>query len=500
MSRTGRKGLNWFLASATVVGVIIAMGAAGCAAQPVPAPPSLNVSGSSVYNPAIWGRSYPDEYRTWLKTQNDRPRGKSVYKRGGAGGATYDKLSEYPYLALLYAGWGFGVEYNEPRGHMHMLNDQVEIDKSRLKSGGVCLTCKTPYSPKMFAEKGPALFSMPYEQAAALITSKDGRIGPTCVDCHDPANMELKPLRTADLEQLRTLGKTDLNYGDIRSLVCAQCHSSYIITRDLDMKANGLILPWKYGAWGALSVEGMIAEIENDPANLEWKQSVTGLKLGFIRHPEYEMYSNGSTHWAKSVACSSCHMEINKNARDESYFSHNVISPLATDMRQCLDCHVNLNATQLRSAALTIQKESVREMNTAGYATAVAAKLIERVNALKTSGVDIDSTRLASATADYRQAFYRVVFLAAENSVGFHNPAEAHRIARDAAQYASRAQQSLSVILADAGAPPPATIDLELTKYLDNRGDKKLEFDPSLEFKDAGAFPDILLMSYKKGL
>lgn len=499
MKRFGSGHPNRLLAIAAVAGIAIAMVLSGCNAQPAPAPPSLNVSGSSVYDPSVWGRSYPDEYRTWLKTQDNRPTGKSVYKRGGAGGKSYDKLSEYPYLALLYNGWGFAVEYNEPRGHMHMLNDQAAIDKSRLKSGGVCLTCKTPYSPKMFADQGTALFSMPYDQAAGLITSRDGRIGPTCVDCHNNANMVLKPLRTADLEQLKTLGKTDLNYGDMRSLVCAQCHSSYIITRDSAMKATGLILPWKYSAWGGLSVEGMIAEIESDPANLEWKESVTGLKLGFIRHPEYEMYSSGGTHWSKSIACSSCHMEINRNAGEEPYFNHNVISPLETDMRQCRDCHPSSSAARLRSAVLTIQKESVRQMNTAGYATAVAAKLIERVNALKASGKSIDSARSASATADYRQAFYRVVFLAAENSVGFHNPAEAHRVARDAAQHASRSQQSLRAILVDAGAPPPATIDLELTKYLNDRGDKKLKFNPSLEFTDADAFPDIPLLAYKKG-
>ena len=50
-------------------------------------------------------------------------------------------------MALLFNGWGFGVEYNEPRGHYYMLIDQLEIDPSRLKAGGVCLTCKSPYVP-----------------------------------------------------------------------------------------------------------------------------------------------------------------------------------------------------------------------------------------------------------------------------------------------------------------------------------------------------------------
>jgi formate-dependent nitrite reductase cytochrome c552 subunit len=28
-----------------------------------------------------------------------------------------DKLDKYPFLALPYNGWGFGIEYREPRGH-----------------------------------------------------------------------------------------------------------------------------------------------------------------------------------------------------------------------------------------------------------------------------------------------------------------------------------------------------------------------------------------------
>ena len=61
----------------------------------------------------------------------------------------------------LFNGWGFGVEYNEIRGHYYMLIDQLEIDPSRLKAGGVCLTCKTPFAPKLMKEMGAELFQRP---------------------------------------------------------------------------------------------------------------------------------------------------------------------------------------------------------------------------------------------------------------------------------------------------------------------------------------------------
>jgi len=381
-----------------------------------------------------------------------------------------------------------------------MLADQESVDKSRLKSGGVCLTCKTPYESQLFGDKGSALFSMPYDQANALIPAQNGRVGPTCIDCHDPDNMDLRPIRIADVEELARLGKTDLNYGDMKSLVCGQCHSSYIIPRDAGMKSVSLELPWRNGAWGDLSVEGMIAQIEGDPANLEWKQSITGMKLGFIRHPEYEMYSRGSTHWSKSVSCGSCHMEKAWNEQDAKYTDHNVISPLDSDMSQCLDCHSTSSAAKLRQAVLSIQKEIVGEMNTAGYATAVAAKLIERVNGMKAAGADVDEDNLNKASASYRQAFYRVVFLAAENSAGFHNPPEARRIARDAVRHASDAQLLLINVITGAGAGAPTFVNLDLPKYLKNRGDKNLNLDVALEYKETSLFSDIKLLPYIKGI
>ena len=102
----------------------------------------------------------------------------------------YDKLSEFPYMALLFNGWGFGVEYNEPRGHYYMLIDQLEIDPSRLKAGGACLTCKTPYAPKLMQEMGVKYFSDPYLDVHSKIPVQFQKMGVTCIDCHDNKTMD----------------------------------------------------------------------------------------------------------------------------------------------------------------------------------------------------------------------------------------------------------------------------------------------------------------------
>jgi len=123
------------------------------------------------------------------KTGEPTPVGKSKYKKGNDGGVTYDKLSEFPFLALLFNGWGMGVEYNEPRGHLNMRKDQSLADPSRLKSGGVCLTCKTPYAVQLEQKMGKDYYSKLYDAVLAEIPKEHQDLGVACIDCHDHKDM-----------------------------------------------------------------------------------------------------------------------------------------------------------------------------------------------------------------------------------------------------------------------------------------------------------------------
>lgn len=139
-----------------------AMSMAAC--QPPKAEPVKTYSiADGDFDPANWGKAYPYEYDLWLKTKDPKPAGFSNYKAGfDQQNSHYDKLSEFPYMPLLFNGWGVGVEYNEPRGHYYMVIDQLEVDPSRLKAGGTCLTCKSPYAPKLMQEIGVNYFSDHY--------------------------------------------------------------------------------------------------------------------------------------------------------------------------------------------------------------------------------------------------------------------------------------------------------------------------------------------------
>lgn len=458
---------------------------AGC--QPPRSEPVKTASiPDNVIDPAAWGKVYPTEYEMWKATGDPTPAGKSTFKKGfDTDKVTYDKLAEFPYMALLFNGWGFGVEYNEPRGHAHMLRDQLEVDPSRVKAGGVCLSCKTPYAPSLQHAKGADYYSKPYKEVLAAIPEQHRTLGVACSDCHDNKDMSLKISRgftlTAALKDM-SVDADKLTRQEKRSIVCAQCHVTYVIPKDKDMKSVGLYFPWQGSSWGGISVENVIKKIRSDDANREWKQNVTGFKLGFIRHPEFELYSNNSVHWKAGAACADCHMPYTKVGVNK-VSDHRVMSPLKNDMKACVQCHTE-GADWLKGQVTAIQERTVAMMNRSGYATATVAKLFEIAHKAQGEGKQIDKNLYDKAKDYYEEAFYRGVYIGAENSVGFHNPTEAMRNLGDATAFAGKAEGLLRQALAQAGVNVPIKVDLELKKYLDQRGEKKLMGNPAFELRD----------------
>ena len=468
-----------------IVSVMLAAMAisSGCSPKKMESPKTAAVE-DGIVDPAEWGKVYPLQYELWKQTGEPNPAGKSKYKKGNDVGGRVDKLDEYPFLAVLYNGWGMGSEYTEPRGHQHMIQDQLEVDPGRYKAGGSCLTCKTPYAPQLEKQMGKAYFSTPYKEVLARLPKDQQSLGVACIDCHDSRGMALKISRGFTLgKALVKIGvdETKLTAKENRTLVCAQCHVSYIITKDKEMHSTDVVFPWNNSKVGNITVENIIAQIKSSPVNLEWTQSVTGFKLGFIRHPEYELFSNNSPHWTNDVSCADCHMPT-VTVDGKKISDHRIMSPLKNDLVACAACH-NEKPQELRDKILAIQDNTMVVYLKAGYATATDAKLFEMANRVEASGKKIDKIRYAQAREEYEQAFYRVVFIGAENSNGFHNPKETMRVLNDAVKYAASADRELRQLLLQAGVKAPEKIDLELSKYLNNRGVKKIMFKPENEIK-----------------
>jgi nitrite reductase (cytochrome c-552) len=473
---------------------------AGCSPQKVePVRPGTIADGE--LNPANWGKVYPLEYDSWAQTKDPRPVGKSKYKKGfDTDMVVYDKLSEFPYMPLLFNGWGFGIEYNEPRGHHYMLTDQLDVDPSRVKAGGVCLTCKSPAVPRLKEELGKSYFSDPYLDVYAKIPKDIQNLGAGCSDCHDNKSMSLQVSRWTLKEGLTNIGKDPekITRQESRSLVCAQCHVSYIIPKDKDMHSTGVFFPWQGSKEGNISIENIIKVMRSDPSYGEWKQDVTGFKVAFIRHPEYEFFSNGSVHSRAGVACADCHMPYTKVGASK-ISDHNVMSPLKNNAKACQQCHAETQEW-LTQQVYAIQDRTVSLMNRSGYGVAVTAKLFQIAHKAQAEGKQIDQESYNRAKDLYLEAFYRVVFIGAENSIGFHNPSEAGRVCGDAVAMASKAEALLRQALVKAGVDVPADINLEITKYVNERGQKKLKFHPEMEFKDPYGNQEMITPTSSRGL
>ncbi len=450
-------------------------------------------------DPAEWGKAYPVNYELWKKTDEPTAPGKSKYKRGfDTDGITYDKLSEFPYLALLFHGWGFGVEYNEPRGHAYMIKDQLEISPERIGAGGVCLTCKTPYATKLEKEMGLEYYYKPWKEVHARIPEEHQELGVACIDCHDNRDMSLKISRITTLTKaLETMNvdPSKITRQEMRSLVCAQCHVTYNVVKD-GKKSVGIYFPWQGSTWGNISVENITKQIRNDKSVAEWTQKVTGYKMAFIRHPEFELFSYDSVHWKAGVSCADCHMPYTK-VGSYKLSDHRVTSPLKNDLKACMQCHSETTAW-LREQVIAIQDRVVSLMLRAGYATATAAKLIEKVHGAQAAGKNIDMRLYEKAKDYYLEAFYRTIYIGAENSVGFHNPTEAMRVLGDAVAFAEKSEGLLRQALAQAGIDVPITVNLEINKYLDSRGKRELKSDPGVIIQDPfGTEGKLLTVTHK---
>ncbi|HOD14075.1 MAG TPA: ammonia-forming cytochrome c nitrite reductase subunit c552 [Spirochaetota bacterium] len=466
-----------------LIAVIAAGVFAGCGpSEPQPIKAGLIRDGE--FDPAEWGKVYPLEYESWLKTRDPKPTDKSRYKRGwDTDRIVWDKLSEYPYAALLYNGWGFGVEYNEPRGHQYAVTDQVEIDQSRTKPGGVCLACKSPYHRTFVEKHGMKYLTAKFKDALGMLPEKMRREGPSCIDCHKNTDMGLTTNKDHLKRGLEMIGKKDISRQEARILACAQCHITYYVPRDREKKVAGDVqLPWTGGSWGNISIENIIADLLTDFQRIEWKQKVTGFDLPFIRHPEFELFTRQSVHFRAGVACADCHMPYRRSG-SYKISDHDVTSPLKADLRACAQCHTE-SATWLKDQVFATQDRTASLLSRAGYATASAAKLIEIANARRDAGAAVDPGLYEAAKGAYLQAFLRLVFISAENSLGFHNAPETGRVLGDSIAFANRAEALLRQALAKAGVDAPQATPLELAKYLLNRGEKKLGFRREQEIMD----------------
>jgi len=437
-------------------------------------------------DPAPWGMNWSRQYDGYRRTADV-----SRTQYGGSEALPDEKIERDPWLKRLFAGYAFAIDYRDRRGHAHMLTDQQQTKRvtSRPQPGN-CLHCHASVIPTYRRLGGgdvfkgfAALATMPYAAAYAEVV-KTGSVNPvaggtkmefahvegahpvSCVDCHDPKSMLLRVTRPGFMLGIRALADSaeptphiqsierwrksdrarpydpnaDASRQELRSFVCGQCHVEYYCG-----PKTTLFFPWNQG----LKVEQIertydAYKFPDGHRFYDWQHAETGAEVLKAQHPEFELWSQG-IHARSGVACADCHMPYQREGAMK-VSDHWVRSPLLNISRACQVCHPYSEAEiQARAAAIQDRTHALLER-----AATASIDMLDAIVAAKKAGAA--GERLEPALALQRKAQWRIDFIAAENSMGFHAPAEAARILAESIDFARQAELAARSVSA-AAAP-----------------------------------------------
>ena len=427
---------------------------------------------------AEWGKNFPRQFDSYQRTAE-----KYSTKYGGAGseGMPKSRLDDDPRLKEIFAGYAFALDFNQRQGHAHMLDDQRMTKRvTERPQSGACLHChasnvvayrqagvqagapgtvdepfNSPHARAQLMKGFENIGKLSYAEATKLVSHPVA-----CIDCHEPGSMALRVTRPGFLNGIVALAKSDAptphlpsiekwRKGDrqvpyepnrdasrqeLRSMVCGQCHVEYYCGSKMT-----LTFPWDRG----LKVEQIEAtwnqtEFADGHRFFDWKHAKTGAEVLKAQHPEFEMWSQG-IHARSGVSCADCHMPyVREGAMKVS--SHHVRSPLLDVSRSCQTCH-RFPEAELLSRVEAIQDRTRELMDRAEEAL---TQLINDIDARKKAGLSDDT--LLPIFELQRKAQWRVDFVNAENSMGFHAPQEAARILAEAIDYSRQGQVALERI------------------------------------------------------
>ena len=355
-----------------------------------------------VHDPAEWGKHYPLEYQSYLKNREMAPS-----PTGFGGSEKVQKSIKEPEILVNFKGMAFSKDYSEDRGHPYALDDLRDTKRLSPKSMGACMTCKTGQLVDIYKEKGWQYAKTPL---AELMPRLKHPI--TCSNCHDPKTMNLRVINPAFIEAMAKKGidVKKASRADMRSYVCGQCHVEYYF----EPETYKVVFPWDKG----LQPEQMYAYYADKPAGFaqDWVHPDSQAKMLKAQHPDFETWSTG-THGTAGVSCADCHMPyMRENGR--KYSSHWLTSPMRNVKASCRTCHSQSDAW-LTSRVKTTQNQVWEMQRKAGTAVAQAHEMLAKATA-----ANINPSELEKARELLRKAQWYWDIVAAENSMGFHNPSQ----------------------------------------------------------------------------
>jgi nitrite reductase (cytochrome c-552) len=310
-----------------------------------------------------------------------------------------------------------------------------------------------------------------YQEVSQMLHQGGDAHPVSCVDCHDPRTMALRVTRPGFLRGIQAFAASDAaapalssilewrkgardrpydpnadgSRNELRSFVCGQCHVEYYCSTKLP-----LTFPWGKG----LRVEEIEASWDatrfpDGSVFYDYVHQETGAHVLKAQHPEFELWNQG-IHARSGVSCADCHMPYMREGATK-VSDHWVRSPLLNVNRACQTCH-RFPEAELLARVDAIQQRNYDLLQRGGQAL---VGLLDAVGAARAQGAT--PAQLDAALQLQRRAQWRLDFIAAENSMGFHAPQEAARVLGEAIDYARQGQiAALTATVPAATTPAPA--------------------------------------------
>ncbi len=410
-------------------------------------------------DPAKWGENWPKQYDSYLRTAiSTRTR---FGGHGGSEALPEEKIERDPWLKRMFLGYAFAIDYRDRRGHAYMLQDQEQTERLTKPQFGSCMHCHASIMP-VYRElgNGDALagmnktYSMPYAELNKLVHAMGHAHPVSCVDCHAPKDMRLRVSRPAFIVGIQELAASaaevpaipsitqwrsgdrknpydpnrDASRTEMRSFACAQCHVEYYCSG-----AMPLTYPWRNGL-KAEDLEKTWNETRMPDGSrfMDYRHAESGAEILKAQHPEFELWSQG-THARNGVSCADCHMPYMRDGASK-ISDHWVRSPLLNINRACQSCH-RTPESEILARVDTIQETNFNLLQRGG---AALMGVLDAVGKARKAGADDESLKLSLELQ--RKAQWRLDYIAAENSMGFHAPQEAARILAEAIDYARQGE------------------------------------------------------------
>lgn len=410
-------------------------------------------------DPAKWGINWPKQYDAYkLTAQATRTR---FGGHGGSEAMPEEKIQRDPWLKKMFLGYAFAIDYRDRRGHAFMLKDQEETQRQTKPQSGSCLHCHGAVMP-LYRELGggdaikgfEASYKFSYKDLNKKLHDMGHGHAVSCPDCHDSKTMQLIVTRPGFLQGIQRLANSDVptpfapsierwraggkaqpydpnqdaSRTEMRSYVCAQCHVEYYCSTQMP-----LTFPWGKG----LKVEQIEAfwndtKFASGERFFDYKHAETGAPILKAQHPEFELWSQG-VHARSGVACADCHMPYMRDGATK-ISDHWVRSPLLNINRACQTCHKQ-SEDEIKARVDQIQQRNFDLLQRGGVAITA---LIDTIAAAKKEGATAE--QLSPALELQRQAQWRLDFIAAENSMGFHAPQEAAKVLGEALDLARQGE------------------------------------------------------------